>query len=648
MAQQRRTDTTRVLRTVHVQGRSLPENIKALTPVQTLGKKQLEMLPGINVADALRFFSGIQLKDYGGIGGLKTIDVRSMGTNHTAVFYDGIPLLNGQNGQVDLGKFSLDEMEQIDLYNSQRNDIFMPAAGFGSAASVYLRSKRPQLRDLEHTHVSAQFKTGSFGLIQPSVSWQQKINNRINSSVSATITEANGRYPYRYTDGFYDTTATRQNGDVHAQRFEAALYGTLRDSGEWHVKAYGYHAKQGLPGAIVEGRFSDYFDRLESRNIFLQSSFRKKITPRYQLLLNAKYSNDYMRYTDPRYPNKEGRLDNRYTQQLYYVSAANKYQLTRIWEVALSGDFIVNKMNADIDRFTYPTRYTTLIALASALHLPRLDIQGNVLGTIINEKVGAYLPAPNRRELTPALSASWQPFADHQLYVRGFYKNIFRMPTFNDLYYTRVGTRDLRPEFVKQYDLGLTWYKSFRNSFVEYLSAQTDAYFNDVTDKIIAQPSGNLDQWKMTNLDRVHVHGLEAAIQTLLRVSHSVSINSAVNYTFQQARLAKKEELNYHHQVPYIPRHSGTVLAGAAWKQLHLQYSFVYTGERYSQSTNIPINYVQPWYTHDVAASWQFRYRAADCRLAVEVNNLLNQYYDVVLNFPMPGRNYRFTLKISY
>ena len=34
-------------------------------------------------------------------------------------------------------------------------------------------------------------------------------------------------------------------------------------------------------------------------------------------------------------------------------------------------------------------------------------------------------------------------------------------------------------------------------------------------------------------------------------------------------------------------------------------------------------------------------------RLTAEVNNLLNQQYDVIRNYPMPGRNYKFILKID-
>ncbi|WP_449399736.1 TonB-dependent receptor [Chryseobacterium wanjuense] len=59
---------------------------------------ELERLNSQSVADALRYFSGVQIKDYGGIGGLKTINIRSMGSQHVGVFYDGIQIGNAQNG----------------------------------------------------------------------------------------------------------------------------------------------------------------------------------------------------------------------------------------------------------------------------------------------------------------------------------------------------------------------------------------------------------------------------------------------------------------------------------------------------------------------------------------------------------------------
>lgn len=92
-------------------------------PSQKLKGEQLERLNTHSVADALRYFSGLQIKDYGGVGGIKTVNIRSMGTNHLGIYYDGIELGNAQNGQIDLGQFSLDNVQEITLYNGQKSAI---------------------------------------------------------------------------------------------------------------------------------------------------------------------------------------------------------------------------------------------------------------------------------------------------------------------------------------------------------------------------------------------------------------------------------------------------------------------------------------------------------------------------------------------
>ena len=45
---------------------------------QTLKGPELQRLNALSVADALRYFSGVQIKDYGGVGGIKTVDIRSI------------------------------------------------------------------------------------------------------------------------------------------------------------------------------------------------------------------------------------------------------------------------------------------------------------------------------------------------------------------------------------------------------------------------------------------------------------------------------------------------------------------------------------------------------------------------------------------
>ena len=131
-------------------------------------------------------------------------------------------------------------------------------------------------------------------------------------------------------------------------------------------------------------------------------------------------------------------------------------------------------------------------------------------------------------------------------------------------------------------------------------------------------------------------------------------VGTRLSYTFQRA-LDYSDPSDcldaagtYRKQIAYIPRHSGSVTVHGAWREAELDYSFIYVGERYTNSSNIPVNYVQPWYTHDVSASYRFTFRPLTARLTLEVNNLFNQQYEVIQNFPMPGRNFRVTLKVDF
>ena len=272
-------------------------NGKEIVPSQRLSGKRLEGLSSFSVADAIRYFSGIQLKDYGGVGGLKTVDVRSMGTNHMGVFYDGIQLGNAQNGQVDLSKFSLDNVESISLYNGQKSDICQSAKDYGASGVIYIRTKRPRFEYGKNYNLRLSMKAGSFGVVDPSVLWEQKLSDHVSSSISAEYLHATGKYKFRYRrvlhDGTtaWDTTATRQNGDIESFRVEGGLFGRMTE-GVWNAKLYYYTSNKGIPGAIVNNVWKTS-QRQWDRNFFAQGNV-KKTWGKYELMVNAKFARDYL------------------------------------------------------------------------------------------------------------------------------------------------------------------------------------------------------------------------------------------------------------------------------------------------------------------------------------------------------------------
>ncbi len=623
---------------------------REVIPSQQLKEEQLQRLSAHSVADAMRYFSGVQLKDYGGVGGVKTVDVRSMGTNHLAVSYDGIVLGNAQNGQTDLGQLSLDNIEEVTLYNGQKSAIFQAASDFASASSVYIRTRMPRFEVGRQTNLKVRAKYGASDLFRASVLWEQRLSADVSLSTNAEVMTASGRYKFRYRrknlDGTvaWDTTAVRQNGDIHAERAELNLHGML-NQGQWQLKGYVYNSDRGIPGAIVNNVWSRG-ERQQDLNTFGQASWQKSIGERFSTRWLAKYG-----FYRTHYANRDTTVlpvDNIYRQQELYLSTANVVEMLPGWSASLSYDFRWNKLDATTYRFARPTRRTHTLSVATALDLHRLKVQASLVGMLVKDHTQLNNERNTDSQLTPALFANVYPFKGKWLSLRAYAKQSFRMPTFNDLYYTNLGNAQLRPERATQFDVGLLANKHFGPS--AHFSLQADLYYNKVHDKIIAYPKGQQFRWTMLNLGEVDIRGLDVVASVsgpLLGSRRELITTLRAQYTCQRAiDVTDRHKPYYRHQIPYIPHHSGSLILGADWRDLSLNYSFIYTGERWNAQENTQYNYMQPWYTSDLSAAYTFRLRHCLLRASLEVNNLLNQQYDVIANYPMPGRNFAIGVEV--
>ena len=641
--------------------------MREVVPSQKLNGEMLEKLNTHSVADALRYFSGIQLKDYGGVGGIKTVNIRSMGTHHLGISYDGVALGNAQNGQIDLGQFSLDNIEEITLYNGQKSAIFQPASDFGNAGSIYIRTKEPVFSihnsqfTIHNYNLRFRVQYGSSDMFRLSGLWEQKLSETVTSSVSAGFLTASGKYKFRYErrypDGTtaWDTTAVRQNGDIHAERIEANVFGRL-NQGSWQVKGYLYNSARGIPGAIVNNVWRRG-ERQQDLNTFFQAAYDQNIGEGFSTRWLAKYA-----YYNTHYVNRDSTqlpVDNRYKQQELYLSTANVLELLPNWSASLSYDFKWNKLDADIYNFAYPTRISNLVSLATAIDYKHLKAQGSILATFINDRTHRHgnlsatdahgqTRSASLHNFTPALFVNVYPFRGTFFSMRAYVKKSFRMPTFNDLYYTDMGNANLVPESALQYDAGFALNKHFTQGIVRHAEMHFDAYYNTVHDKIVAYPKGQQFRWTMLNLGKVHIKGIDVEAEADFQIGKDLVATARAQYTYQDARdVTDPNDSYYNDQIPYIPWHSGSAIVGLTYKNWDFNYSFIYAGERYDEQENILYNHMEPWYTSDLSIRCKFTVYSLQFTAMAEVNNVLDQDYEVIVNYPMPGRNYTLTLSIE-
>ena len=257
-------------------------------------------------------------------------------------------------------------------------------------------------------------------------------------------------------------------------------------------------------------------------NHFIQASFEDKISENFEIQLKAKWAYDYTKYTDT---TSAFKIKNEFIQREFYFSSANHYRINSYWDINLSTDFQYNNLNANLLNFSHPERLTYLIAFASTYQKNRWKILGSILGSFINENTKYHLSAPNRRKISPAIYINTQPFENKYFTINFYYKNIFRMPTFNDLYYTLFGSLDLKPEDTQQYNFGINYKKNVENCFLKEFNLKIDGYFNKVTNKIIASPTQNQFRWTTHNIGIVEILGIDTQINWLLKI-----INTPTNF----------------------------------------------------------------------------------------------------------------------
>lgn len=595
-----------------------------LTPSQTLSGATLQNLSTSSVADALKYFSGVQIKDYGGLGGLKTINVRSLGSQHVGVYLDGIRITNAQNGQVDLGKYSLSNMESVSLYNANKNERLQSASEYASAATVYMQTKVPQKNTL-----NVEYGNGSFGLNK--VKGYYSLKNYL--FIDAECQHSDGDYKFKFKSLSEDTIGKRHNSDISFYRIEAAGF---YKGFTTHI--YYYNSERGLPGPVIR-RLSDQWDSTDrqwDQNFFLQSSY-KKIWNNFGLRANIKYAFDYLHYLqDPSTNASTMYCNNHYTQQNIYSSISAAYN-TKYLSFTVSTDLRWADLDCDVYKFSYVYRIDSKSLLSAIASYKGFEFNVALLYTHIQDYTKGQ--ATSLKKFTPMFLASYKT---GKWVFRAFHKKIFRAPTLNDLYYTLVGNTDLKPEYTSQWDGGL----DFKDKNLHFA---IDGYYNKIDDKIVAIPMKCQFRWSMVNFGKVKSYGLSLS-GGYDKEWGKFSFATNANYTYQIDRdYSIPTDPEYKHYVPYSPVHSSSLIVDLGYDSYSLCSSFLYTGERFALVSNNQDDLLNDWYTVDIKLNKRFYLKNGRVvQGTVECNNLTDSKHEVVKRYPMPGRNWKFTVKFEF
>ncbi|GHT77344.1 ligand-gated channel [Bacteroidia bacterium] len=621
------TSVVRQLEEVEVKASTPAFSFLSASPVQSLSADKLEKLNALLVSDAVKYFSGVQVKDYGGVGGLKTVSIRSLGANYTTVAYDGISLSDYQTGQIDLGRFSLDNVEQIGLTTGGDNDIFQPARNQALSGVIRITSRTFVPTETKRNEWHAGLKTGSWEMYNPSVAYSQALNRSFVLSASSEYLRSKGDYPYQLGQEH----RKRNHSEVENWKSEINLKGTFQTGGKLAVKTVYFNSDRNIPGAAISG-YNYVGENMRDRNLFSQANYTQAISNKWQFQANAKFNHSVMDYSSELYPH----FDNRYDQQEYYLNAIALYKVSERLSFSWANDGIYGQFK-NVKKNLTPARTTWLSALAGKYETSIFTANASLLNQYIHESTGK-----DRQHLSPYIGLSVKPLRNLPLRWRLYYKNTYRLPTFADIYYPNLPNTKLKPENAHQYNTGLTIVAAI-NEYIPYISLSSDVYYNRVENKIIARPISSLALLSVQNYDDVEIKGIDLNLTLQLRIAAGFSAEINGTYTYQEA-LNKGNGL----LLAYTPRHSATGFASLKMSWLDVSYQFIYSGNRYYNETPRLEYLLKRYIDQGISLTKIVGWKDYRLHFSAECLNLLDVQYDVVRSYPMPGRSFRFGIKFNY
>jgi outer membrane cobalamin receptor len=638
-------DTVQRLDEVIISAQRAPSETRTAAPTQVVDAERIEHLGAVQLSDAVKTLAGITLKDYGGVGGVKTVSSRGLGSQFSAVTIDGIPVDDSQNGQVDLGRYTLGNTAYISFSQGQEQSSLLSARAYAAGNVLNMETAEPQFWPGEHVKLKAGIEGGSFGFFSPTAMWEQRWSKRLKTSFYANYLRSDGDYPFTlyYTASHKDSSSVerRKHSAVWMATADGNLFYTFGEGNTLVTKVHYMRGMHEFPGSVSLHSVAVSEQESHEELAFVQTRWRLERESWSGQLLGK------IRYSDDQYDDGERKTHDSYRQREAYLSGSYHRELTQRLAFSLVADGSVSHLASHHNIGSNPHSDVTrlnLAAVAEAVYNgDRLGARAHLLLTDIRDRINDVDSIPLYRRLTPFVSLMYK--IGDATTARLFYKQSYRVPTFGELYYYQIIPWDLRPELANQVNIGITHARSMQLSTVDIdFSATLDGYYNRVKDKIVAKPTGSMYYWSIENCDLVDILGVDATADF-----HLSPFTFHLNYSFQYAVDHTKEGgKTYGHQIVYIPRHSGG--GSLRWENswVNVGATVIAVGHRYSEAQNTSDSRLPAYCDITLSVDRSFDLRIGTLAIHASVLNLFDTQYEIIATYPMMGRHWKVGVRYEF
>lgn len=594
-----------------------------------------------NIGELLKRVGGVQILDSGGAGGEKTISIRGGRANQILVLLDGVPLNDQLTGKVDLSAIPVAAIERVEIQKGSAS------AEYGSGALGGVVTIHTRHRSEEAVRLAARLGPFGFLQVEPAIAAQWR---QLHVMVTFQAIHSDSDFPYvfrRSNDAL--STEERYNADLLSQNFVVRA-AWQSESHNASVGLQTLRAERGHPGRV---HYLTPFARSVSARDILTADYRYTAQT-WQLQLNgntaAHRSESFnLKPENPDMPfgsTPQFHMQNNVRSKRLDVRV--QHQPFDVWQQTVGFEW--SQLNfADQNRLApahTPIGQASDVALAgfwrSELNINPSFVQFKV-APLLRYDV-AYLQNESRQRKQFTWSPNLNVFAAlgrrSNVYIRGNVGRGFRMPTYADLFYQdfRVqGKPDLLPEqsVNRELTFGARLHSPVR------LHASATAFRNDVQDMIVWR-LGSFEFFRPYNTD-VELSGEEYSLTLETRQRR---FSWDMFYTTLRARNKNENVTLYDKLIPYRPMSTLKSVLSVEFPQWQASLQYRQVGKRFITEANTKS--MPPYQVVDLTVSVLTTVKPIDVRWQFAVFNLLNEPYEILRDMPLPGREWRLGLQVSY
>jgi vitamin B12 transporter len=547
-----------------------------------------------SLTSLLNFNTPIYFKE-NGLGMVSSPSFRGTTAQQTAVIWNGININSQLNGQTDFNT----------LNSSTFNSITVRAGGgssiYGSSAiggTIHLNNQI----DFNKTFSNQlQLRYGSFNTMNANYS-VNAATQKISTQFSLSHNRSDNDYEY------LDTQLKNENGAFKTTSAAFNLGYKINSNSSLKLYSHFFEGERHFSGTLAAPSKSKY-DDITTRNLLEFSSAYKKTISTVRL---AFLTESYQYFEDK-------------DQSEYSFgkseTALFKYDLAYKVTPKITGNVVLDYNHtkgsgSDVSRNS--RQITSGVVLMKHQVSKRFLYEVNLR----KEITAAYE--------SPILYALGTQFLPSKMYTVKFnFSKNFRIPTFNDLYWTQGGNENLRPESAYQFDV-------IQELKLKRVQLSVTGFYNKISDLINWKPN-DTGLWQPINTDKVQTYGVELGMHSDLKMAthHQLQFNATYGYTISENELTQK-------QLIYVPYHKLTSNLAYHYKKITFFMNYMFNGAVFTSLDN---SYKLKKYT--VVNSGLEHQLFTWATLGFQVNNLFNENYQIVAQRPFPGRNYTVTVNFN-